>query len=85
MTVLDDEKRCDLEDDESFEEQKGNTIGSQLKIQSRHFMTPTAVNNRKSSINATPTSRIIEPGKIFSSRHMTPASATGFRGRINGL
>ena len=55
---LGDEKHCNLEDDDSFEEQKGGR-NTQL---------------RKSSINITPKSRFIEPGKIFNSRQMTPSS-----------
>ena len=53
-----DEKHCNLEDDDSFEEQKG---GRNTEL-------------RKSSINITPKSRVIEPGKIFNSRQMTPSS-----------
>jgi len=45
-------------------------------------MTPTA-GARKSSINATPKSKIIEPGKIFSQRQMTPGSLSGMRGRLS--
>ena len=69
-----DEKRCNLEDDESFEEQKGHAAG-------RQYATPGAT--RKSSINATPKSRVIEPGKIFSSRYMTPSAHA--RGRMGSL
>ena len=50
----------------------------------RNIMTPTG-NGRKSSINATPKSRVIEPGKIFSTRHLTPSSIGGMRGRMGGL
>ena len=77
---LSDERRCNLEDDESFEEtKKGAMVGN------RHVMTPTACLPRKSSINATPKSRVIEPGKIFTMRLMTPVSASGNRNRANPL
>jgi hypothetical protein len=59
---LGDERRCNLDDDESFEERKGG----------RNAM-------RKSSINITPKSRVIEPGKIFNSRQMTPSQVAGKR------
>jgi len=67
--ALGDEKRCNLEDDDSFEEHKG-----------AQHLTPSNA-PRKSSINMTPKSRIIEPGKIFNSRQMTPSAMSGMRGR----
>ena len=51
----------------------------------RNVLTPTGIGTRKSSINATPKSRVIEPGAIFNSRRMTPSSAGGMRGRMGGL
>lgn len=56
ITTLNDEKCCNLEDDESFDDS------------SRNVRTPAGVTHRKSSINTTPKSSIIEPGKIFSMR-----------------
>lgn len=69
-----DEKHCDLIDDDSFDE-------SNLKGR-----TPAGATHRKSSINSTPKSNIIEPGKIFSMRKNTntPASA-GIRGLMGSL
>mmetsp|Transcript_15583 Transcript_15583/g.18524 ORF Transcript_15583/g.18524 Transcript_15583/m.18524 type:complete len:119 (+) Transcript_15583:1303-1659(+) len=75
-----DERRCNLEDDESFED------AASKPLPSRQAMTPAASASRKNSINITPKSRVIEPGKIFNSRQMTPASAAaGMRGRMSGL
>ena len=77
-----DERRCNLEDDESFED------ATSKPVPGRQVMTPGAGASvqRKNSINITPKSRVIEPGKIFNSRQMTPASAaSGMRGRMSGL
>lgn len=81
IEILDD-KRCNLEDDESFEEHKG---GALTAPNGRNLMTPIGLTSRKSSINVTPKSRVIEPGKIFNARHMTPVSAGGMRGRKGGF
>ena len=60
-----------MEDDESYEEHKGGAAlaggsnNSLLAPNGRNVMTPTGLTSRKSSINATPKSRVIEPGKIF--------------------
>lgn len=74
---LPDEKRCNLEDDDSFEEIKAGHL---------HSKTPGGI-GRKSSINATPKSRVIEPGSIFSSRQSTPSASTAnrMRGRMGGF
>ena len=75
MIEVPDEKRCNLEDDDSFEEIKAGHLSAK---------TP-GCGVRKSSINATPKSRVIEPGAIFSSRQSTPASASRMRGRMGGF
>ena len=59
-----------MEDDESYEEHKGSAAlaggnSNSLLAIGRNVMTPTGLTSRKSSINATPKSRVIEPGKIF--------------------
>ena len=67
-----DEGRCNLEDEDSFEEQKRDGL--------LYYKTP-GLPPRKSSINLTPKSRVIEPGKIFGSRQMTPSMVAGMRSR----
>ena len=64
---ISDDKRCNLEDDDSFEEHKGSNamLAPSAASAGRNVMTPTSLNSRKSSINATPKSRVIEPGAIF--------------------
>ncbi len=74
ISQLSDERNCNLTDESLMIEPASLPFN-------RSVQTPGNA-TRKSSINQTPKSRVIEPGKIFSSRQMTPSANTGMHRRM---